>query len=257
MASGLGVYQIANACLSRFPILKKIGDTEIVVKINSVAGLALAEEILGGAGYRPALEGYSIKTFVDLGCNVGWFPCLLAAYQFSENPMGIMVDGDPDVINSARWHLEKNNLTRCEIIHGVVGVSDNSNTIIFNINPSNTQSSIKKFAANHPFPLKGKVKEEWVPSLTLSKEWKSRFGETPIDLLKIDIEGAELEFLKKEIDFIISKVRRIVCEWHEWHVTLSEIKGYLESKNFVMGLILEKDEKGGVVIFDNEMCSVS
>lgn len=247
-----GAYQLANFVLGKFPVTKSLGNSGIKVRIDTVAGFALAEEMLGQSGYLAALEGFPVITFVDLGCNVGWFPCLLSAIQCDRSIQGLMVDGDPRMVEASRWHLEKNSLANCEVIRGAAGCSAGVSEVTFHINPSNTQSSLKAFGAEHPFPVKGKVREVTVPCIRVASEWRKRHGDRLIDCLKVDIEGAEFDFFRAEMEFIFSQVRRIVCEWHEWHVTLDEITRHLETNGFRLDSVVERDEKGGVVVFDNK-----
>jgi FkbM family methyltransferase len=247
-----GVYKLANFVLEKFPVTRRLGKSGIKVRIDTVAGFALAEEMLGQSGYLAALEGFRVTTFVDLGCNVGWFPCLISAIQNDRSIRGLMVDGDPKMVESSRWHLGKNSLMNCEVLHGAAGCPEGISEITFHINPSNTQSSLKEFGSEHPFPVKGKVREVTVPCINVASEWRKRRGDLLIDCLKVDIEGAELDFLKAETVFIAKQVRRIVCEWHEWHVSLEEITRHLETNGFHLHSIVEQDEKGGVVVFDNK-----
>jgi FkbM family methyltransferase len=246
-----GIYYFANRLLNTFPIHRKLFKSPVTIRINSVAGLSLAEEFANNKGYSSAIDDYPVETFIDLGCNAGWFPCLLAAIQNPAKPIGLMIDGDPEMIESSRWHISRNELPGCEVIHGAAGCAEGLKEITFHINPSNTQSSLKAFGENHPFPIKGVARELKVPCIIVSQEWKRRHDSRVVDLLKIDIEGAELDFLKLEKDFIEKHVRRIVCEWHEWHVTFSEINDFLFLANFHFTAVLEKDEKGGVAVFDN------
>jgi len=247
-----GIYKLANFVLGKFPITKTLGKSGIKVRIDTVAGFVLAEEMLCHSGYRAALEGFRVTTFVDLGCNIGWFPCLISAIQGERTILGLMVDGDPKMVEASIWHLDKNSLTNCEVLHGAAGCAEGISEITFHINPSNTQSSLKSFGAEHPFPVKGKIREIRVPCIRVASEWRKRHGDLAIDCLKIDIEGAELDFLQSEMEFISRQVRRIVCEWHEWHVTLYEVTRQLEKNGFHLQSIVEKDEKGGVVVFDNK-----
>jgi len=247
-----GVYKLANFVFGKFPITKTLGKSGIKVRIDTVAGFALAEEMLGQSGYLASLEGFQVTTFVDLGCNVGWFPCLISAIQGDRSVLGLMVDGDPKMVESSRWHLEINSLMNCEVLHGAAGCAEGISEITFHINPSNTQSSLKALGAHHPFPLKGKIREVTVPCIVVASEWEKRHGDRLIDCLKVDIEGAELDFMKSEMEFIAKQVRRIVCEWHEWHVSLDEITRHLEANGFRLHSIVEQDEKGGVVVFDNK-----
>ena len=257
MVAVSGVYKLANLVLGKFPITKTLGESTIKVRIDTVAGFALAEEMLGQSGYLAALEGFQIKTFVDLGCNVGWFPCLLSAMQGDRSILGLMVDGDPKMVESSRWHLDKNSLKNCEVLHGAAGCNEGLSEVTFHINPSNTQSSLRAFGDEHPFPVKGKVRDVTVPCIGVASEWRKRHGNGVIDCLKIDIEGAELDFLRAEMEFIAKQVRRIVCEWHEWHVSLDEITRHLEANGFRLHSIVEEDEKGGVVVFDNKQILVA
>ena len=45
---------------------------------------------------------------------------------------------------------------------------------------------------------------------------------TASSLVKIDIEGNELDFIRHEGAFLRERVRAIVLEWHKWQVTLPE-----------------------------------
>jgi FkbM family methyltransferase len=251
-----GVYHFANAILARWPWKKRLPRSGAVIRVGSVAGFALAEEMFHGAGYHLALKNYQPQSFADLGCNVGWFPCFLLEARADSGILGLLIDADPDIVEEAKWHLKENKLSNCEAIVGAVGCVTDAPEILFHINPANTQSSIKPFGENHPFPVKGKIREIRVPVLELSAEWSKRHGSRVIDLLKIDIEGAELEFLRNEIDFIKAAVRRIVCEWHGWHVTLAEIEFFLEEHGFALEDVAEQNELAGVAIFSNTSGSV-
>jgi len=247
----LGVYHAFNFFLRCFPILRRLTRHNTVIRINSVAGLALEEELFKADLYHEVTTGVAIRTFADLGCNVGWFPCYLLEATGDKTLSGLLIDGDPAMVDQARWHLEKNGLTGCHALCGVVGCATESEETDFFVNPSNTQSSARSFGENHPFPVKGKVKQIKVPALSLAKVWTAQFGDAPIDILKIDIEGMELEFLKAEIEFIKSAAKRIVCEWHNWHVSFDELNQYIETHGFRLRGICEQDNNGGVAIYDS------
>ena len=246
-----GLYRLVNFLLAKWPRQKTLPRSGAVLRIGSVAGFALAEEMFQGRGYLQAVHDIKVTTFADLGCNVGWFPCFLMEAQPGSEIVGLLMDADPEVVEEANWHLKKNQLNNCEAIVGAVGCDAAKKEMVFHINPANTQSSLKPFGENHPFPVKGKVREIHVPALDLSVEWTKRHDNRPIDLLKIDIEGAELDFIRKEINFIQQAVKRIVCEWHGWHVTLPEIETFLASHGFVLVEVAEQNELAGVAIFGN------
>lgn len=245
------IYYVLNCVLKAFPLKMRLSGG-FVVRLDSIAAFALAEEILVGDGYSSCLRNYPVETLIDLGCNIGWLPGIIVSQQRPEFLHGIMIDADPKVLESARWHLHKNNLTGCHILHGAVGCPEGTTEIMLHKTGSNTQSSIRDFRSDHPFPLKGKSTSMCVPCIDVSESWAKFFNDKKVDLLKIDIEGSELDFLKKEIHFISTHVRRILCEWHAWHVSFDEIEAFLLNWGFNHGIITEQDDKGGVAFFDNQ-----
>jgi|688.fasta_scaffold28487_4 FkbM family methyltransferase len=249
LARNFGIYRTVNFLLYHLPLRRRLPQHNIVIRLNSLTALATAEEIFKANVYGEAAQGEIIETFADLGCNIGLFPCYLLQITGNKGITGLLIDGDPAMVEQAKWHLKNNELTGCEAICGVVGCETESLETDFFVNPSNTQSSAMAFRENHPFPVQGHVKHIKVPSLTLSKSWTSRFGNRTIDLLKIDIEGMELDFLKREIAFIKTSVKRIVCEWHKWHISFDELNQYVEANGFSLQGISEEDERFGVAIY--------
>lgn len=79
-----------------------------------------------------------------------------------------------------------------------------------------------------------------------------RYGSTLVDLLKIDIEGSEFDLLRGEINFIKKSVKVIVCEWHNWHVSLQEIEQFLTPHGFSQASETESDANGGLLVFVNQ-----
>lgn len=252
IAADLRIYQLLNWWLSKYPLVRILPNSGMNIQICSIASLVLAEEMFEEGCYASPLKEWSVNTVVDLGCNVGWFPCLLKEVGEVASLEGILVDADPSLASSVGWHLQKNGFSGCSFLHGAVGCPASSKEIIFHINPSNTQSSLNPFDDSHPFPVKGTIREVVVPCLRVSKEWESRFGERIIDVMKVDIEGAEMDFFREEIIFIKEKVKRIIVEWHAWKCSLEEISILLEKNSFLHVQILEKDDLGGVAVFTNK-----
>jgi len=250
----LQIYPVVNFLLAKANLHRMVQtrDGGLAIRIRSIAAMTLAEEIFKNESYGSALKDSEFESFVDLGCNVGWF-VLYAAKMFGKRQFsGLMIDANPEMIEEARWHLNRNGIEGCETLLGAVGCEPGLTQVTFHLNPSDTQSAVEAFGKNHPFPVKGKVRPITVPALVLKDEWTSRFGTRQIDLLKIDIEGAELLFLKSEIEFLQSQVRKIVCEWHQWHVTFEEMDNFLTSHGFTLQAILEEDEKSGVASYLNQ-----
>jgi FkbM family methyltransferase len=248
----LGIYALVNNVLRIVPASRTLPASRCRVRIRSVAGLALAEEMLSGDAYA-GLKGLGpVATFVDLGCNVGWFPCMLREYDISAHPIGLLVDADPQMVTEARWHMLTNSI-QGECLWGAVGAIAQSSggATQFHVNPANTSSSLTPFGPDHPYPVKGRVRTIAVPAVAIGIEWRQRFRDQRVDVLKVDVEGAEFEFLRAEGPFLAESVRDIVCEWHAWHGSLHDVVAILDPLGFTLIEVSEQDDKGGVAIFRN------
>lgn len=248
----LGIYALVNNVLRIIPDTQTLPASRCRVRIRSVAGLALAEEMLAGNAYAGLSKIGPVTTFIDLGCNVGWFPCMLLEYKAATHPVGLLVDADPEMVKEAGWHMTANGI-QGERLWGVVGATDSTDggTAAFHINPANTSSSMTPFGPDHPYPVKGRVQTIAVPVIAIGVEWRKRFADRPVDVMKVDVEGAEFDFLKSEGPFLAESVRHIICEWHAWHGSLNDVTGILAPLGFVLVEVCEQDDKGGVAIFRN------
>ncbi|MCX6967073.1 MAG: FkbM family methyltransferase [Verrucomicrobia bacterium] len=251
LVHALGIYRGLNFLLRCFPIVRRLPGNGTVLRIHSISGFYLQEEIFKTQAYRAATEGMALRTFADLGCNVGWFACYLLETTGDKGLAGVLIDGNPSMIEQAQWHLKKNGLADCHALWGVVGCSTESGETDFFVTSANVISSAKPFGENHYIPKKGDVEQIKAPALSLAKTWKAQFGDRPIDLLKIDIEGMELEFLQSEIEFIKGAVKRIVCEWHNWNVSFEDLNQFVEGHGFRLRKICEQDEEVGLAIYDS------
>jgi len=245
----LGMYALANQLLRIVPVTRTLPGSGCRIRIRSVAGLALAEEMLRGGAYAGLRHLGPLTTFIDLGCNVGWFPCMLREYGIAAAPIGLLVDADPEMVAEARWHMSANGI-QGECLWAAVGATDASaaGTTPFHINPANTSSSMTPFGADHPYPVKQTIA---VPAVAVADAWRQRFAARQVDVIKIDVEGAEFDFLRAEGPFLAEAARHIICEWHAWHGSLDEVVAILEPLGFALVEVSEQDDKGGVAIFRN------
>jgi FkbM family methyltransferase len=251
MVQGLGIYSAANWVLKHLPRTRRLAHSGARLRIHSVAGLALAEEMLDGGAYACLARIGPVATFIDLGCNAGWFPCLLREHG-SATPVGLLIDADPAMVEEARWHMTANAIdARC--LWGAVGAASRGTvaTTTFHVNPANTASSLAPFTSDHPFPVKGRVRTIAVPALTVADEWRRLFGDRVIDVMKVDVEGAEFAFLRQEGPFITAAVRYVICEWHAWHGSVADLRVIIEPLGFVLVEVGQEDVNGGVALFRN------
>jgi FkbM family methyltransferase len=234
---GLRLHRFYNAWLHRHPRTKVLPGSGIVYRARRTESVSLALEILeGGNCYDGSLLPEGFSTFADLGCNVGYFAVWLASKAGGRPIKGIMVDANPEVVSEARWHVQANGWKDVEVVQGVVGVPKQGGVSDFYVYEADTCSTAElvEIQMDH----RDKFTKISVPVISLSENWRRKFQNTRCHILKIDIEGAELAFLKSEPEFL-RLVDMIYVEWHSYKVTYDELNEYLESQGFRMQRIIE------------------
>ena len=240
----LRLHKLADALLSRMPLRRRTAYGRHYL-INSTVALVSANETFREGPYTAAIRFIGPHTFVDIGANVGFFSVLLADLMNSTDLKGLLVEANPSLIKSLSHHLEVNGLSSCKIVEGAAADPAEAE-IDFFVNPSNIASSVSG-DFNPIIPVGGDVLKIKVAVVDVAREWEA-FANAPIDLLKVDIEGGELKFLRSN-QRLLSQVRSIVLEWHKWVCSLSEVKEILERENFVLHSILEEDSMAGIALF--------
>jgi hypothetical protein len=67
-------------------------------------------------------------------------------------------------------------------------------------------------------------------------------------VLKVDIEGSELEFLKTEQSFL-RLADSVLVEWHKWRVSLQQVSDFLASQGFAYVETVEENDQMGTAFF--------
>ena len=114
-------------------------------------------------------------------------------------------------------------------LHGIAGEGSQGDFAEFYLYESNICSTSKRSDSD----LTGKWGKINVPVLSIEDNWRRYFGETRCHILKMDIEGSELNFLKSEQSFL-QLVDSILVEWHKWRVDLAQIETFLGSHHFAL-----------------------
>jgi FkbM family methyltransferase len=243
----LRVQQIAHSVLSRRPIVRKFGTPPVVYRLQYLESFLLADEIFQRRLYRAAFEDLEVATFVDLGCNVGYF-VTYAGSQARGEVIGLAVDGDPEMAAETRWHVASNQLG-VTVEHGAAGFPEDVHEVTFFINPSNVASSAQPHL-NPNVPAKGDSQPVRVPAVHVHKRWRELAGDRRINLLKIDVEGTECELLRVE-HALLAITDRIVIEWHKWTTTIGQVEALLRPAGFTLRTLISEDENAGVAVFDS------
>jgi len=166
-------------------------------------------------------ENYKFQTnsltpvIYDCGANIG-ISCLYFSKNYSKSKIKAF-EADPNIAKVLRANLEKNNCADIEVIDKAVWI--NNDGIEISLEGADGAS------------IYSKVNVTKVPSVRLKDLIEN---ENKIDMLKIDIEGAEYEVLK-DCKNSLSKVENIFIEYHSFansSQNLSEILQILEASNF-------------------------
>lgn len=244
----LRLHKLGNTWLRRFPKIGRLPNSQVVWRATRMESFALAHEMFEkGALYDSRLLPKDFTTFADLGCNVGYFTCWLASLAQGRKLRGLMFDANPDAVAEAGWHAQANNLTDVFGVHGILGESSPSGKVDFFLYESNICST-SQLPDIERMGLKGAWTKIAVPCVNLEAEWRRRFDDARCNVLKVDIEGSELNFLRAEESFL-RRVDSILVEWHKWRVSLRELQDFLQPQGFQLVKIIEESEQMGTAYF--------
>lgn len=243
------VQQIASRALTVIPVRRKLRRTGLEYRVRFLESLLIADEIFQREIYREAFEEKDVKTFMDLGSNVGYFPLFAVEQTGRRDMVGLVVDGNEQMATESRWHVERNALdSTVHVKHGVVGYPPGVTEATFFVNPSNVASSAQP-VLNPDVPAKGESKPVTVPAVDVLAEWKRIAGDKRIDLMKVDIEGFEGDFIKNSHQ-ALALTDRLVIEWHKWINERDAIDALLAEQGFSLRKVISEDPHCGVAIYD-------
>lgn len=243
----LRVRQLAGFVLRKFPRVHTRPGSGVRYRCRYMETVLLADEIFNRNVYLKAIDAAKVTTFADLGCNVGLFGVLLADLTKRKNLTGLMIDANPEMVEEARWHVTENKLDRVTLLFGLVGAESAAEKVDFYILPSNLGSS--QFAVYEPGkPPTGAWKKLQVPRVDMEAAWLKNCGDVRCQVLKIDIEGSEKDFLRTDQQFL-KRVDTLILEWHKWIVSLETITQLLTDQGFELVEVLEDVDQTGIAWF--------
>jgi FkbM family methyltransferase len=244
----LQIHRLGNWWLRRFPIKKHLGEKNVIYRATNLESIPLASEMFEKATlYDASLIPKNFTTFVDLGCNVGYFTCWLASLANGRKLQGLVCDANPAAVGEAAWHCRANQLDGVHALNGLVGEGAAGQTSDFYLYDSNICST-SHVTEEMKRQLKGRWTKISVPCLSVETEWRKRFGGQRCHLLKVDVEGSELRFLQAEKEFL-KLVDAVLIEWHTWGATLEDLKRTLGEEGFDYIKTLEESETMGTAFF--------
>ena len=188
----------------------------------------------------------SIETVIDLGCNVGLFPLYLCTIGRRRSFRGVLVDGNPRMVAEAEKNLGMNGLLgQFRVVKGIAGGPPGT-TQEFCITQNSMSSTM------HGEILGSQVGGERisVPVVDVLAIFRQACpGDEKCDLVKIDIEGCELDFLRDNSE-LLAVTEKVVVEFHKHACSYVDIRDLLISEGFVaIGVVDDAAMPWGVAYF--------
>jgi FkbM family methyltransferase len=247
MVDRLGGRRAVNGILQHVPLPRR-SPGGARYRVRYLDTVPLANEIFVQKIYDAAIDP-SMRTFVDLGCNVGLFLARLAERVPPAELRGLAIDADPAMVDETRWTAFANRLDGVIPVHGLAASpSEGPAEEDFFVNSCRIISS--RFAMDEPGQS---VKDDWtkvrVARVNVEALFKERIGDVPCDLLKVDIEGSERDWFV-ESNPMLRRARRLVIECHKWVMPLDELLGRMRAVGFGEPRFVRDSEALAVVIAD-------
>lgn len=174
--------------------------------------------------------GYS---FVDIGANAGYFSLLAHKFLINEQQRIIAIEPMRLNLNLIQKHISFNRAERVEVLP--VAVADKDRMVEFSDSPNmaaNTYNEASSLYKNSPkIAVKARSLDAIVAELGLQNT-----------VLKIDVEGAELDVLKGASEMLSLQHPELILATHECHVKGVEqaCLNFLEAKGYVCQPLDEK-----------------
>lgn len=140
-------------------------------------------------------------TFVDIGSNMGQYSLPIAKRVGSKGRV-IAADANPENIMNLRKNIEINNLGNVTALHLAVSDHDGQSTFYLT-GESGTGSLLQRGDAAQPIQIQSITLDSLVKSLNVDD----------VDLLKIDVEGSEIECIRGG-RLALKNTRHVIIECH-------------------------------------------
>ncbi len=242
----LKVVEIASTLLSMRPLKRTLkGGTRYRVRYGE--SLLMADEIFNREVYKDPFAGRDVKTFVDLGSNVGYFTCYAMDRIARRDAIGLSVDANPKMAEETAWHIAQNGWTNVKGIWGVVGFPSDVQEAPFFLNPSNISGSATVLNPN--IPAKGAQQEIKVATVDLNRAWREHAGEARVDVMKVDVEGFEVKVLDT-IPELLKRTDSVVLEWHKWITARDPVDDVLGKAGLRFKKVVTEDPHCGVAFYE-------
>jgi FkbM family methyltransferase len=183
--------------------------SDIIVRIENCKYFFRKKERLHFAAsetrIRDLLKGFlhSGGTFIDIGCNVGIQYTLPFARQLDQYGQVIAIDANPRNISNLRKNIELNSITNVTPLN--LAISDHDGYSTFYLTGESWSGSLLQPTSEAlPTKVQTSTIDSLISSLNLSGD---------IDLIKIDVEGSEVDCIKGATQ-TLQKTKHMLIECH-------------------------------------------
>jgi FkbM family methyltransferase len=204
-------------------------------KCSAPSSVDIYTEIFKENGHSilPQFSGKGDKLIIDAGANEGFYT--LKIKQNNPRVKIIAIEANPFAFQTLKKNAESNNLPNVVLINKALAAK--LGEVPFEMVPEvSAIGALNMGLQKRPWLKKKKIKKLFIDGITLENLCKDNKIEE-IDMLKLDIEGAEIDVLKSSKP-LFQKIKRIVVEYHSPEIK-QEIKELLRGK-----FLLLADEKG-------------
>lgn len=167
-------------------------------------------EIFVQGEYRDALASVPLPSrWLDLGCHAGFFSLYVAWRRLTSGATdpgaALLVDGDGRMAAPVAQLIRMNGLaSQWQFVHGLIAAGDGRRDFL-------ERPVMASSAAGIGNPEGRRLSVPVVPASEIVRRF-----EPPYDLVKIDIEGGEFDFVTAYGD-VLDAARAVILEWHAWH----------------------------------------
>jgi FkbM family methyltransferase len=156
--------------------------------------------------YRNLLAGLSFSApinVMDLGANVGGFSLLLQLLRIPLMKVAA-VEMNPNTFSRMRFNLERN--LDCELALHNAAVCGEHATFKLSLGRGSTSDSL--------YSAGGSGKSYEIQGMTLDDVYAASFAGETVDLMKLDVEGAEYDILARPFRECLKQVKNLIIEIH-------------------------------------------
>ncbi|MGE9297294.1 MAG: FkbM family methyltransferase [Puniceicoccales bacterium] len=198
------------------------------VVLRNRGDFLILREIFIAREYDRFLEQIGpVANWMDLGCNCGMFSLRLEMLarenQWPSPRHAVLIDANSEALAAAREAIRRSEpASRMELIEAAVGPKGQA-TIDFFEGKTSHKSRLSSLGS------RGRKVTRPVADL---ESLSAKLGDGPIDLVKIDIEGAEAVLLEHWAPWLAERAQRILIEWHEPEMPGKALRERLELLDF-------------------------